>query len=276
MNAIESTLNGIIARAEQAQERSPEDYVQDGLLYCGACHRAKQLHFGKYIVPCLCKCGEEKLKAEEEAKKRKKRLEFLESLKRQSLMDSKFYSQSFESWQDGENEKQKRICRRYAEAFDKMLESNQGLLLYGEKGTGKTFAAACIANYLLSYGVPVVMTSFVRLLEQSFREDEDDTMQRLNRAKLLIIDDLGAERGTDYALERVYAIIDNRYRANLPMILTTNLSPGEMKNINDIRYERIYDRIFEICYPVQFAGASFRRREAVRRFGEMKEILEGE
>ena len=98
---------------------------------------------------------------------------------------------------------------------------------------------------------------------------------RLNRAKLLIIDDLGAERSTDFALEKVYDIVDSRYRAKLPIILTTNLSMTEMKESADIRYTRIYDRIFEMCYPMQFTGRSWRKAEAARRFDEMKNFLEG-
>ena len=121
------------------------------------------------------------------------------------------------------------------------------------------------------------MTSFVKLLEtmQGFSEDDGALIARLNRAKLLIIDDLGAERSTDFALEKVYDIVDSRYRAKLPIILTTNLSMTEMKESADIRYTRIYDRIFEMCYPMQFTGRSWRKAEAARRFDEMKNFLEG-
>ena len=97
----------------------------------------------------------------------------------------------------------------------------------------------------------------------------------MNSAKLLIIDDLGAERSTDFALEKVYNIIDSRYRAGLPMILTTNLTLKEMKEATDIRYSRIYDRIFEVCYPMEFTGPSWRKVEASRRFEEMRQFLEG-
>ena len=158
-----------------------------------------------------------------------------------------------------------------------MLEKNQGLLFYGGVGTGKTFAAACIANRLLELRVPVVMTSFVKLLDtmKGFQTDDQAMIAKLNRAKLLIIDDLGAERSTDTALEKVYNIVDSRYRAKRPVILTTNLSLDEMKDTLDIRYTRIYDRIFEMCYPMQFKGQSWRKAEAAHRFDEMKKLLEG-
>ena len=104
-------------------------------------------------------------------------------------------------------------------------------------------------------------------------EDESDIIRKLNRAKLVIFDDLGAERSTDYAIERVYNIVDSRYRSKLPMILTTNLTIEEMKQEEDIRYTRIYDRVFETCYPMQFTGPSLRKKEASRRFNEMEALL---
>ena len=124
----------------------------------------------------------------------------------------------------------------------------------------------------------MVMTSFVRILQemQGFdREREEAFTYKLNSVKLLIIDDLGAERSTDYALEKVYGIIDNRYRAKKPLILTTNLTLRQMQEATDIRYTRIYDRIFEMCYPLEFSGVSWRKREAAQRYEETKKLLEG-
>ena len=171
-----------------------------------------------------------------------------------------------------------RKCREYVEHWPENLRQNLGLLMVGKPGRGKTYAAACIANYLLSRRRSVVMTSFVKLLESmmNFKEDDSVLISRLNRAKLLIIDDLGAERSTDFALEKVYNIVDSRYRAKLPVILTTNLSMDELMQATDIRYTRIYDRIFEMCYPLEFVGRSWRKTEANRRFKEFETFLEGE
>lgn len=151
------------------------------------------------------------------------------------------------------------------------------MLFWGDVGTGKSYTAAAIANELMERLNPVVMTSFVKLLQDMQRVDADDGsyMNRLNRAKLLIIDDLGAERGTDYALEKVYDIIDSRYRSGKPAIFTTNLTMQQMKECMDIRYNRIYDRIFEMCYPVKFEGLSWRKKEAADRFVSTRKILEG-
>jgi DNA replication protein DnaC len=122
------------------------------------------------------------------------------------------------------------------------------------------------------------MTSFVKILETiHFDPDEEyDLFEKLCRADLLILDDLGAERETSYALEKVYSIIDTRNSRSLPIILTTNLSVDEMNSETNMRHARIYDRILGTCYPIQFTGPSWRKKSAYERFEEMKQFLENE
>lgn len=280
----------IARKAVERQERHPGDYVNDaGFLVCGTCHAVRQKvmevadptpedpnHKRTVTVTAMCECELEEVRKEEAAKKAAEDMEKIRKLRSASLMDAQFSISTFDNFQQTKfNGRNLELCQRYAKKFDAMLEKNQGLLFWGQVGTGKSFAAACIANYLLDHKIPVMMTSFVKLLEavQYGRENESDIIRRLNRARLVIFDDLGAERSTDYAIERVYNIIDSRYRARLPMILTTNLTIDEMKSEVDIRYTRIYDRVFETCFPMQFTGPSFRKKEASRRFDEMEKLL---
>ena len=120
------------------------------------------------------------------------------------------------------------------------------------------------------------MTSFTKILEElgTFSNQDIAYIERLNKSELLIIDDLGTERKTDFALEKVYNLIDSRYRAAKPLILTTNLSIDEMMNCEDIRYQRVYDRIFEMCYPMKLDVESWRHKKAVERFEKMKRMME--
>ena len=288
-------MKNIIKRAEIANKPEDGDYYDDeGFLVCGKCHTRRQVEIlmpdlekkpfdpeakVKTKVPVSCRCRAEQQRRQEIREQQEKEMQAIESLRKHSLMDERLRCATFDQFKKTEdNAWNLKLCLRYAEHFDEMLEKNQGLLFWGGVGTGKTFAAACIANYLLDRRVPVVMTSFVKLLDtmKSFQSEDQAMIAKLNRAKLLIIDDLGAERSTDTALEKVYNIVDSRYRAKLPSILTTNLSLDEMKGALDIRYARIYDRIFEMCYPMQFKGRSWRKVEAASRFDEMKKLLEGD
>ena len=273
-------LAGISA---EAVPRNDGDYIgEDGLLYCGKCHTKKQTRitftFGKEQVtktpPRLCDCARKAAEDELQQRQAQKRVDAVARLREASLMDSRFKGSTFLDFHVNQhNAKAHKIAKRYAERFEQMMESNQGLLFYGAPGTGKTFAAACIANQLLENQIPVVMTSFVKLMDMDNHDDES-IIRRLNLADLLIIDDLGAERGTDYALEKVYNFVDSRYRAKKPMLLTTNLTLDQIKSTTDMRYQRIYDRILQCCYPVEFTGPSWRRREAAARFDAMKALLE--
>lgn len=284
-------MENIAAEGIKNQVRNPGDYEdEEGLLVCGVCGEQRQKfidfaapteddpnHTKKLKVATMCRCEREVEERRKREKQNEEDMERIRKLKKASLMDEKLSGATFRNFKPTKyNARNLKLCQRYAEKFDLMLEKNQGLLFWGDVGTGKSFAAACIANYLLERKIPVIMTSFVKLLEviQASREEEPAILNRLGYAKLVIFDDLGAERGTDYALEKVYNIIDSRYRKSLPMILTTNLTIEEMKRDMDIRYSRIYDRIFEICYPMQFTGPSWRKTEASRRFDEMKKLLE--
>lgn len=281
MQSVSNILEIIMQRAESNADINEADYVNptDGLLYCGKCHAPKQHRttlLGREFTPyCLCECGKERVAKEKAERDRQERYAEGQRLKAVSGMPQMLLSSSFDNYRiTKENQRAYTVCRRYSERFEEMPKRNQGLLLWGGVGTGKTFSAACIANALLDRGISVFMTSFAQLLGTSRGFDADrETVDRMNRARLLIIDDLGAERSTDFALEKVYSIIDSRYQSGLPMILTTNLELSEMQNCSDIRYKRVYERILQVCYPVMFAGQSLRKDEARGRFAEMEEFL---
>lgn len=279
--AVGGVIEMFMSRAEASIPKNDEDYTnpEDGLLYCGKCHTPKQCRVtmrGKEFTPyCTCKCEQERLAAEKKAFEQSQRTADGLRLRTVSGVSGSLTACRFENYSvTAENESAYKICGRYAERFGELPRKNQGLLLWGGVGTGKTFSAACIANALLDRGIPVVMTSFAKLLgkDKGFGIDEE-FIAELNRASLLIIDDLGAERSTDFALEKVYSIIDSRYSTGLPMILTTNLDLQEMQRCTDIRYIRVYERILEVCYPVRLAGKSLRQDEARGRFAEMEEFL---
>ena len=97
-------------------------------------------------------------------------------------------------------------------------------------------------------------------MQGSFSEKQN-VLESLNRYSLLVLDDLGAERSTEYMQEIVYNIVDWRYRSGKPMIVTTNLTGEQMKATDNIQLQRIYDRIFERCLPIEVNGQSRRKQK---------------
>lgn len=275
-------LTGVLPIAESGAERLAEgDHIgEDGLVYCGKCGSKKQLRvkFGDktHVVRCVCKCESKELEEKKRQEEYKEQMRRINRLKEASMMDKKYREVTFEKYEvREENKKVFEMAKKYADRFQDMYKKNQGLLLYGPVGTGKSFTAACIGNYLLNNAKPVIMTSFVKILQDIWENDrEAEYITILNSASLLIIDDLGTERETDYALEKVYNIIDSRVRANKPLIITSNLELNDMMECEDIRKKRIYDRILECCYPMYVGGKSFRMMKAAQRFDEMKDFLE--
>ena len=120
-------------------------------------------------------------------------------------------------------------AHRYVEQWQTMRAENLGLFLWGGVGTGKSFLAGCIANALIEQEVPVHMTNFARILNElnSSFSGRNEVVDKLCCYPLLVIDDFGMERGTEYALEQVYNIADSRYRSQKPLIVTTNLTLDE-------------------------------------------------
>lgn len=282
--AFESIIENMIERSEHVIPRNEGDYIgEDGLLYCGNCHTRKQTEievFGKKRRPyCLCKCEmqkkEEQEKAEKEAIKQK---EFQEQVKKMRSVGfpegDKMANWTFEN-DDMANKVLTEAMKNYVANFKEMQERGKGLLLWGEKGTGKTFAACEVANALIDKGYPVLATNFARLTNtlQGMYEGKQDYIDNLNKFALLVIDDLGAERKTDFMQEMVWNIVDSRSRAGLPMIITTNLTIDEIKNPDGIGCGRIYDRIIERCHPINVKGVNRRKKKAGAEYLDMQKLL---
>ena len=168
-------------------------------------------------------------------------------------------------------------ARQYVEHWPEMRRENMGLLFWGPAGTGKTFAAACIANALVDLEVGVRMITLGEALLNLFGMSGEERIQYLEvltTCGLLILDDFGVERRTPYAREQVYEIINRRYLSGRPMVVTTNLTLKELKNA-DRDDSRIHDRVLERCVPVCFDGTSLRQEKTAERVKRMQTLLTG-
>lgn len=271
---VDSFLDGIEMRSEP---REGEYLGDDGLLYCEKCHTPIQCRkqvFGKMrTLPCICKCRQEEMrkrKAEDEARER---MQHIDRLKSAGIQERHLLDWRFDVAEDTDTI---RWAKNYVANWKKVRAENLGLLLWGDVGTGKSFAAACIANALLEQATPVLMTNFSKILNQMgtmYTEERYQYIASFNHYPLLIIDDLGIERSTEYAKEQVYAVIDERYKANLPLIITTNLTIGEIRNPENVADARIYSRVLEMCTPIHVGGGDRRQAMSRNKQERMKSVL---
>lgn len=256
--------------------QSEKEYMgADGFLHCAVCKVPTQTRVVvealgiDRIVRCACSCSVKRL-AEEEMRKRQ---EEYERKRRICFAETNMARWTFEN-DDQQNITLSEAMKRYADGFSKYMKESKGLLLYGPVGTGKTYFAACIANCLIDKGYDVLMTNFARLSNQiQGTFEKQDVIDDLNDYHLIVIDDLGAERTSEYMQEMVFNIIDSRYRSGLPFIITTNLPMDEIKKPQDRNRARIYDRILQRCFPVEVTGASRRRQEVKDTYLTMKNEL---
>ena len=275
---LETIIDAIAAQAENSNPERKEHIGEDGLLYCDVCNEPTQarIHiFGsERIVRCTCRCEQDQIKAEEEARNEERRKMRIERLRVTGFDRAEMGMWTFEH-DDAQNPKVIQIAKSYCENFQELKNTGKGLLFYGDVGTGKTYAAACIANELINQGVPVLMTNFsiiINRLQGSF-EGRQEYLDTLNSYDLLIIDDLAAERNTEFVNEAVYTVIDNRYRSGLPLIITSNISPKQMMAETNISRRRIYSRVTELCHPVEVEGNDRRIDKAFDSFADMKRLL---
>lgn len=273
-------LEKFLADRSASRPLAEDEYIDktSGLVYCKKCHTPRQASVelgGTLFHPCcICQCQSEARELELAKEKQLQEQQRIARLKANGLQDASLRQFTFANDTGINPEMQK--AHSYVEHWPEMKATATGLLLWGNVGTGKSFFAGCIANALLDQGVPVLMTNFSRILNAltgMFSDDRNKYIDSLNHYSLLIIDDLGMERGTEYALEQVFNVIDARLRSNLPLIVTTNLTLDELKHPADLAHERIYSRVLERCIPLKINNQNIRQMKAQENFTRTKQLL---
>ncbi|HWI22087.1 MAG TPA: ATP-binding protein, partial [Baekduia sp.] len=148
--------------------------------------------------------------------------------------------------------------RSFATKVDKSLDEGRGLWLFGPVGTGKTSLAMLVSSAALSAGRSVAIYSLPRLLaeirttfEDSSSSSYSEFLDRLAAVDLLHIDDVGAEKTSEWVLEQLYAIINQRYEDERSIVITTNLDQPELTiQIG----QRTVSRLEEMCEVLPVSG----------------------
>lgn len=140
----------------------------------------------------------------------------------------------------------RRRSEGYVADFEAKRAAGQGLLFFGARGVGKTWAAACICNALLDAGWSPRFTSVTLALGSQTRGEGtfEQEVAMLTQASLVVLDDFGCEYDSDYRLARIEQLIGAFYNARTPFIVTTNLTRPALANPNE-RVARLMDRVKE-------------------------------
>ena len=255
---VPEVLNAALDSLFTPKEPGELEYQgDDGLLYCRNCHTPVQCRVKLWgrdkIVPCLCRCQQEAMAEKKRQDELVERQRKIRQLKATGIQEKHLLEWNFGVAEDN---KDIQMAKRYVEQWKKVKAENLGLLLWGDVGTGKSFVAACIANALLDQGIPVLMTNFSKILNQMgamYSEERYRYIASFSNYSLLILDDLGIERSTEYALEQVYAVIDERYKSGLPVFIAemplSDLHPFEghpFKVLDDELMEQTVESIKQI------------------------------
>lgn len=241
-------------------------------LYCPICGKEKTWRRGRILgaiiqVPIMCQCEvdlEKELKRQEEARAKQDRIKRVLSL---SNLGERFKNATFDSWEDKPGTGQCHAAiKNYADNFSKKTE--HGYCIYGRPGNGKSHLAAALVNAVIQNGYTAVFIEVPDLFAQikatyDGEGSEDAIMRSLAVCDLLVLDDAGAEKPTEWVQEKFYQIINTRYKNRLPVVITTNTK--DMAGLEDIIGFRAYDRVLEMCEPIKNNGESYRRNIAVQR-----------
>lgn len=159
-----------------------------------------------------------------------------------------------------------------------LTEKFSGAYFYGEAGTGKTYLASIIAQDFLRAGKSVLfgkvadlLTEFYEIYREQSGMSEQELLNRLYNVDLLILDDFGLEKPTYFVGATMCKILDARYnRTGITTLITSNYTLQTVRAKLDaptdakpddlcLNGSRVYDRLIEICKPINFKGKSRRR-----------------
>lgn len=200
------------------------------------------------------------------AMERERQERMIRSALNQAAIPPRFMARSLDSFEADTPEKANalRVSREYAESFKEALEVGRSLVFCGTPGTGKTHLAIGIAKRVIEAGHTaafITVMNAIRRIRDTYRRDSTETETQVIRSftvpDLLILDEVGMQRGTDDEKVLLFDIINARYEAMRPLIVISNL---DLAGIRDYLGERAFDRLREGGgRAVQFTWDSYRR-----------------
>lgn len=163
------------------------------------------------------------------------------------------------------NKNMKYVAQRFIQGFG---NTNKGIIFVGKNGTGKTYISVAIANELIKQNIPIIFGTLTDLTEkysESYKNHTEIELTKLYaKVDLLIIDDLGVEYMNDWMLSKLFVIVNERMKNELPIIITTNYELEQLKQRLSVPNKvcettnSIISRLYEMCYRVECKGNDYR------------------
>ena len=203
---------------------------------------------------------EEKARKEEAERNRKQRIV-------ETRMPLEYQTKDFSTFiQETDSQKAAfKLARRFVKGWEKAKAGGYGLLFLGSCGTGKTHLACAIMIELLKeyafsypryYKASEIFSAVRSTYQAGASTNEEETLKFFSSIQLLVIDEVGVQKGSEAEKRILFSILDNRVTSNKPSILLSNLGP---KALEELLGDRLYDRIRSKCVPMLFAGTSMRK-----------------
>ncbi|QQP86918.1 ATP-binding protein [Entomomonas asaccharolytica] len=217
--------------------------------------------------PCS-KCMDEAREAENIERQKKDQEDMLRrSIERRlgsACIPPRFQSKGFDSYVANTKDQQKALakCKRYADQFKDNFENGRSLLLLGSVGTGKTHLANAIANQIITElgytALYATVGSMLRFIRSSFNNNdlsESEAYKTFIDPHLLIIDEIGVQKASEFELTALFDIINERYEQMYPTVIVSNHGPKELANYLG---DRVVDRLREGGSVILFEWESAR------------------
>ena len=281
-NQEEIIVNAVIQGTEFSYN-AKTDYEKDGHIYCKTCNcqvDGTPVEFSdrKRIFRKSCQCDEERKRIQEERERQEK----IAEIKKRCFIERNQENYTFGNADESTDKELLKKVKKYVEQFKKMKEENIGLIIYGGVGTGKTYITCSIVNAIIEkYLYECKVMNFSQILNElqngGFNLNRNEYIDSLTRKTLLVIDDFGIERDTEYALEQIYNVINARYQKQKPTIITTNLDYKDLEKEvpYNLMLSRIYSRIIEMGVPLKITGKDRRKEKRKLKIEQAKHLIDG-
>lgn len=195
--------------------------------------------------PCSCKVNQ-------------KKQEKVQSLFASARIPKRYQAKTLENFDQSWQQKAYDCAVDYIEKWEEYAESGRSIFFVGDTGTGKSHLAYAILNALIKQGVPGMAASVPDLLDDLRGKENTGAIEALKEIDLLVLDDLGSQKNTEWVTERLFVILNARYAYLKPTIITSNHRLESLKTTEG--WPRIVDRIIEMSRLVRVEGKSYRQR----------------